>query len=120
MLRAVQSRRERATKREQLTTGKIITRRFSRAGSVVEERHSYGDLDIGIRYFFKEGVKTDEMYFSKGRLLSRRVYERARGNYADMPPDNQKSEDWGALGKGCEIVLNPKSGFDWLPLTPLI
>ncbi len=93
--RAAQSRREHSTKREQLPTGKIIARQFSRSGSVIEEHHFYGDLDIGVKYFFKAGVKTDEMYFSRGRLVSRRVYEKARTDYKDMPPADQTSEDWG-------------------------
>jgi hypothetical protein len=90
-----QSTKQNATKREQLPTGKTIARRFSRNGSVVEEHHFYGDLDIGIKYFFKSGVKTDEMYFFRGRLVSRRVYEKARADYKDMPHADQKSEDWG-------------------------
>ena len=95
MRQAAQSKRELATKTEQLATGKTIARRFSRSGSVIEEQHLYGDLDIGIKYFYKAGLKTDEMYFSKGQLVSRRVYEKARADYEDMPPADHKSEDWG-------------------------
>jgi hypothetical protein len=93
--RAALSRKERETKHEQLPTGKIIARRSIRSGSVIEEHQFYGDSDIGIKYFFKAGVKTGEMYFARGRMVSRRVYEKTRANYKDMPPADQASEDWG-------------------------
>ncbi len=82
------------TKHEKLPTGKITARRFNRNGTLIEEHHVYGDFDIGIKCFFKAGVKTDEMYFSKGRLVSRRIYEKARTDYKDMPPADQTMEDW--------------------------
>ena len=93
--RSLQLKKERATKHEQLPSGKTILRRFNRSGSLIEEHHIYGNLDIGIKCFFKAGVKTDEMYFSKGCLVSKQVYEKARSGYKDMPPANQTLEDWG-------------------------
>jgi hypothetical protein len=88
---------EQISKHEQLPSGKVILRRFGEDGSVVEEQHSYGLLDIGIKFGFKDGVKLDETYFCKGALVSRRSYERARVAYADMPPADHAVEDFGGL-----------------------
>ena len=93
--RLLQLKKEHATKHERLPSGKTISRRFSPSGSIIEEHHVYGNLDIGIKFFFKGGIKTDEMYFSKGCLVSKRVYEKSRVNYKDMPPADQTLEDWG-------------------------
>lgn len=93
--RAALAKQERSTKREQLPSGKVIARRSIRSGSVIEEHHFYGDSDIGIKLFFKAGVKTGEMYFSRGRMVSRNVYKKVRANYKDMPSADPASEDWG-------------------------
>jgi hypothetical protein len=82
---------------EQLSSGKLIVRHFGEDGSLVHEQHTYGALDIGIRFDFKAGMKLDEMYFSKRRLVSRRTYEKARIAYPDMPPADNTIEDSGSL-----------------------
>jgi hypothetical protein len=84
-------------KSEQLPSGKVIIRHFGEDGSLVEESHTYGVLDIGIRYDFKAGAKVDETYFAKRRLVSRRTYEKARLAYPDMPPSDEATEDFGSL-----------------------
>ena len=72
---------------EKLSSGKTIIRRYDdNDGSLVEETHGYGILEIAIKYTFSKGVKTDELYFAKRRMVSRRTYEKARIDYADMPP----------------------------------
>ncbi len=83
-------------KQEQLPSGKVITRQFGQDGSLVEESHVYGLLDIGIKYVFREGRKIEETYFCRKRLVSRQTYEKARPKYADMPAPDEKSDDWGA------------------------
>jgi hypothetical protein len=83
--------------REILPSGKVIMRRFDKAGILVEESHSHADLDIGISFTFRNGVKTDESYFAKGKMVSRKTYEKARLNYSDMPPGDSSIEDLGAL-----------------------
>jgi hypothetical protein len=82
---------------EQLPSGKVIVRHFGEGGCLVQEQHTYGQLDIGIHYDFKAGVKVDETYFSRRRLVSRRSYEKARVAYSDMPPADNSLEDFGAL-----------------------
>ncbi len=82
--------------REELPSGKLIMRHFGEDGSLVEETHSYGTLDIGIKYEFEAGVKVYETYFAKRRMVSRRSYEKARTAYADMPTADATLEDIGA------------------------
>jgi hypothetical protein len=84
-------------KHEQLPSGKVIVGHFGEDGTLIEETHSYGLLEIGIKYDFKAGVKVDETYFAKRRLVSRRSYEKARVVYPDMPPADNSVEDFGAL-----------------------
>ncbi len=48
---------------EQLPSGKLIIRHFGEDGSLVDEQHTYGMLDIGIKFDFKAGMKVDETYF---------------------------------------------------------
>ena len=83
-------------KHEQLPSGKVIMRLFADDGTLLEERHTYGVLDIGIQYDFSEGAKIAETYFAKRRIVGRRTYEKARVAYADMPPADAASEDFGA------------------------
>jgi hypothetical protein len=82
-------------KRDQLPSGKLIVRNF-RDGSLVEEHHSYGVLEIGIKYDFEAGEKAAESYFVKRRTVSRRTYVKARLAYPDMPPADSSVEDFGA------------------------
>ena len=82
---------------EQLPSGKLIVRHFGEDGSLVDENHTYGLADIGIRFDFKAGMKTEESYFFKRRLVSRRTYEKARTTYPDMPSANHAIEDVGNL-----------------------
>jgi hypothetical protein len=84
-------------KHEKLPSGKAIMRRLNDDGSLIEETHSYGIVEIGIQYSFKDGIKTDEIYFAKRRMVSRRTYEKARVGYADMPPADNAIEDFGSL-----------------------
>jgi hypothetical protein len=83
-------------KHEKLPSGKSISRQFDDDGSLVMESHGYGLLDIAIQFSFKAGVKIEETYFSKRRVVSRRAYEKVRTNYKDMPPADTVLEDWGA------------------------
>jgi len=82
---------------EQLPSGKLIVRHFGEDGSLADEQHTYGVLDIGIRLDFDAGVKVDETYFSKRRLVSRRAYEKARLAYPDMPLADNTIKDSGSL-----------------------
>jgi hypothetical protein len=84
-------------KYEKLPSGKAVSRRFGKDGSLIEETHSYGVLDIAIQTSFKDGIKTDELYFAKRRMVSRRSYEKNRIGYADMPPADNVIEDIGSL-----------------------
>ncbi len=84
---------------EKLPSGKEIRRRFSDDGSLIEETHSYGTLDIAISLWYEEGVRTDETYYVKRRLASRRSYEKARGAYPDMPTADATLEDLSGLIK---------------------
>src|SRR5580698_5237396 len=88
---------EQLPQHETLPSGKVVRREFSDDGSLIKENHGYGILDIMIEFVFKDGVKTDEMYFVKHRLVSRRSYEKARGAYPDMPPADATIEDFGGL-----------------------
>jgi len=81
---------------EQLPSGKVIRRLFTADGSLHEEVHAYGTVDIGISYKYRDGIKIEETYLSKRRLVSRRSYEKARMSYADMPAPDLNQEDWGA------------------------
>lgn len=86
---------EHVFKSQQLPSGKVITRHFGEDGSLLDEQHVYGTLDIGIAYEFRGGIKVGETYFSKRRLVSRRSYEKARAVFPDMPPADNSIEDWG-------------------------
>jgi hypothetical protein len=81
---------------KELPSGKQIMKRFDADGRVASESHTYGMLDIGITIEFHEGVKTGEMYFVNKRLVSRKRYDKARADYADMPPPDSALEDFGA------------------------
>lgn len=70
-------------------------RDFGPDGSLIKEMHMYGLVDIGIEYVFKAGVKIQESYFYKKKLVGRRAYEKARANYPDMPEPDTGAEDWG-------------------------
>jgi hypothetical protein len=80
---------------QELPSGKTIMRRFDDVGRVASESHAYGMLDIGITMEFNAGVKTGEMYFVNKKLVSRKRYEKARAEYADMPPADANLEDFG-------------------------
>jgi hypothetical protein len=81
--------------REELPTGKTIIRHFDEEGHVASESHTYGMLDIGITMEFNAGAKSGEMYFVNKKLVSRKRYEKARIEYADMPPPDAQLEDFG-------------------------
>jgi len=81
---------------EELPSGKTIFRHFGEDGSLIEETHGYGMLDIAVKYTFEAGIKTHETYFVKRRVASRRTYEKARGDYVDMPAADTTLEDIGA------------------------
>ena len=87
---------EHVFKHEQLPSGKTIIRHFGDDGSLVEETHGYGVLDIAIKCNFQAGTKIDETYFAKGRMVSRRSYEKARATYTDMPVADNTLEDFGS------------------------
>ncbi len=87
---------EHTYKHEELPSGKTVMKDFDGEGVLVEEMHAYGLLDIGIKYDFRGGVKVEETYFAKRRMVSRRTYEKARMAYPDMPPADSKLPDWGA------------------------
>lgn len=80
-------------KQEQLPSGKRIDRHYGPDGSLMEETHSYGAVDIAITHRFKAGKKYDEDYFVKRRMVSRRTYEKTRLAYADMPAADVAIED---------------------------
>ncbi len=81
---------------EQLPSGKVIIRHFGDDGSLVDEQHTYGVLDIGIKFEFGATNKVAETYFAKRRMVSRCAYEKARSAYPDMPPADPAIEDFGA------------------------
>jgi hypothetical protein len=87
---------EHVYKHEQLPSGKLIFKHFGEDGVLVEERHTYGNLDIGICYTFQADVKIDEAYFAKRRMVSRRAYEKERNAYNDMPVADGTLQDVGA------------------------
>ena len=87
---------EHVFKHEQLPSGKTINRHFGDDGSLIEETHSYGLLDIAITLHFKAGTKIDETYFAKKGMVSRRTYEKVRIDYADMPEADGALQDSGA------------------------
>jgi hypothetical protein len=79
---------------EKLPSGKTILRRYADDGSIIEEHHSYGLLDIGIQISFTAAAKTSETYFLKRRMVGRRAYEKARAAYPDMPVADTAVEDF--------------------------
>jgi len=85
----------RLPEREVLPSGKTIIRQFAKDGSLYIESHNYGAIDIGVSSTFRNGVKVEETYFSKGRLVSRKSYEKSRINFPDMPAPDAGIEDWG-------------------------
>lgn len=84
------------TVRETFPSGKAVIREFDEAGRPIREMHSYGTLDIGITLEFQNGVKTNEMYFAKRRMVTRKSYDKHRANYPDMPAPDSFIEDLGA------------------------
>jgi hypothetical protein len=78
---------------EKLASDKTILREFASDGSLVREMHSYGRLDVAIDIQFEHGKKVEELYFSKGRMASRRTYEKVRLSFPDMPPADFALED---------------------------
>lgn len=70
-------------------------RQFGEDGFLTQETHCYGCIDIGIQYDFRDGIKVDELYFAKSRLISRRSYEKARLSYSDMPAADGLIQDGG-------------------------
>src|SRR4051812_28409879 len=86
---------EQEVKFEQLPSGKRVLRRFGEDGTLVEEQHSYGVADIAIRISFSEGVKVDETYIAKKRMVGRKSYEKARVAFPDMPAADTAVEDFG-------------------------
>jgi hypothetical protein len=87
--------RQRPPEHAILPSGKIIIRQFGNDGLIQIESHNYGAIDIGISYTFRDGIKVEETYISKGRLVSRKSYEKVRVNYPDMPASDEAIEDWG-------------------------
>src|SRR5436190_1892964 len=79
---------------ERLPSGKTILRRYADDGSIIEEHHSYGLLDICIQLSFTAAAKTSETYFLKRRMVGRRAYEKARAAYPDMPVADHAVEDF--------------------------
>jgi hypothetical protein len=80
---------------EELPSGKTIMRYFDEDGSLMQEVHAYGMIDLAIQYEFDGATKTGETYTSKRGVLSRKSYENARRAYPDMPPADPAFEDWG-------------------------
>lgn len=76
-----------------LPTGKAIALGFDGRGIQTSESHGYGMLVICLDAKFKEGVKTEEMYFVNKRLVSRVKYEKAREAYPDMPAADVSPSD---------------------------
>lgn len=87
---------ERVFRNEELPSGKVIFRDFDEDGSLLQEMHGYGTLDIAIKYAFDAGIKVCETYFAKRRMVSRRTYEKARTAYTDMPAADATLKDIGA------------------------
>ncbi len=79
---------------EQLPTGKSVVKKFADDGALIEELHSYGALAIGFQCRYESGVRVNETYFAKGRLVSRRTYEKARSAYSDMPSADIELGKW--------------------------
>jgi hypothetical protein len=71
-------------------------KQFAADGSLLEETHAYGMLEIGITIYFKVGTKVSEAYFKKGQMVTRPTYEKARISYPDMPAANGACDDCGA------------------------
>src|SRR5436190_6249273 len=78
---------------EKLPSGKTIRRHYADDGSLLEETHSYGLVDIAIEICFTKGIKTSELYFAKRRMIGRHAYEKARTAYPDMPTADPTLED---------------------------
>jgi hypothetical protein len=78
---------------EKLPSGKSVVRQFADDGTLMREQHSYGLIDIGITFHFIGGVKVEELYFAKRRMVGRRAYEKARAAYPDMPAADLSIED---------------------------
>src|SRR5881296_964591 len=66
-VRPRQSVMEHEFKHEQLPSGKMIFRHFCE-GSLVEEHHTYGVLDIGIKYDFTAGIRSRRHTLPSGTL----------------------------------------------------
>jgi hypothetical protein len=81
-----------------LPDGKRHDLEFNAAGELIRESHQYMAtkypwLTLGIERIYQAGRLTDETYFVKGRLASRRTYERARANFPSMPAPDPSIED---------------------------
>jgi ankyrin repeat protein len=81
---------------ETLPSGNTVVRRFGDDGHLVEETHSYGVLDISCQIAYRDGKKSDELYFVKKRMVGRTRYEKERAKYPDMPVADQSRQDIGA------------------------
>ena len=81
---------------QKFPTGKSIIISYAADGSISTEQHGYGVSDIEVTRWFDSGKIADETYFAKGRIVSRRAYERERLAYPDMPPASDGIEDTGA------------------------
>jgi hypothetical protein len=82
-------------KERTLRSGKQITQHFI-DGDLVEELHSHGDTDIRIKFEFRNGKKTREIYLYEEELVSRRKYDRVRAAFPDMPAPDSKVTDGSA------------------------
>jgi hypothetical protein len=81
---------------KQFSSGKRVMKIFDSSGVLAKESHTYGAmLDISISMKYKGGLKIEETYFVKPRLVGRKRYEKARLNYSDMPPADESQADWG-------------------------
>jgi len=78
---------------EQLASGKTIIRKFDAEGRLTSEMHHYNMLTIALQMEFVAGVKTEETYMLKRRLVSRARYEKARAEYPDMPAADDSLPD---------------------------
>ena len=81
---------------EDLPSGKSIRKSYTDAGEIVEETHCYGMLDIACTIRFEAGLKVEETYFFKRRMVGRKKYEKERVNFSDMPAADQDLPDTGA------------------------
>lgn len=81
---------------EELKSGKSIRTSYSDSGEIIEETHCYGMLDIACTIRFEAGLKVEETYFFRRRMVGRKKYEKERVNFSDMPAADQELPDTGA------------------------